>query len=157
MKKLIAAVAVALGVSAMAYDNYFYWMVDGTGDYTWAWTGARISDNNGATYLALTDRWYDSIGTVASKANAEAGVYASYATLGSTYLVELLWDDTAVAIAEIASGTVSDRSTTDLTMEPKDPFRVSSFTATGVVPEPTSGLLSLFGLALLAIRRKKVA
>ena len=158
MKKLIAVMAAALGLSAMAYDNYFYWMVDDTGDYSWVWTGARISGDNGDTYLALADSWFNDIGYEASKADAEVGVFSSY-TIGSSYLVELLWGDVAVAKATVASGSIqsSGSTTTDLSMAPKDPFRVGSFTATGVVPEPTSGLLSLFGLALLAIRRKKVA
>ena len=158
MKKLIAVMVAALGVSAMAYDDYFYWMVgNDTGDYSWVWTGARISGDNGDTYLALVDSWFNDIGDVASKADAQVGVFSGY-TIGSTYLVELLWGDTAVARATVADNSiVDDNRTSDFTMERSKPFLVGGFKATGVVPEPTSGLLSLFGLALLAIRRKKVA
>ena len=160
MKKLITILFAVAAASVMA-DEYLYWMVDEnlTGySGTWDSAGIRISQTD--KYLTLYDGDTGVIDAdgFASAAQAKNGMYAQYdVSSGYSYLVDLLWGGKTVAVAESFIPN-SDYTTTDMTMLPlQSPQVVSSFTATGAVPEPTSGLLSLFGLALLAIRRKKVA
>lgn len=158
MKKIIAILFAVAAVSVMA-DDYLYWMVDGnlTG-YGGNWDSAGIRLNETSSYLTLYDAVTgdDVVDGLASDDQAKNGLYAQGVTDGYSYLVDLLWGGKTVATASFLAD--SDYMSSDLEMFPiRSPQVVSSFEATGVVPEPTSGLLSLFGLALLAIRRKKVA
>lgn len=167
-KKLIAAIMIALaarGAFAVA-DSYLYWMVDGSvynlisGEAT-TYDYVKVSTDNGTTYL----NWYqydssvgysDSFGDVMyvgdNNATAKAywGVF-DYAP-GMSFLFELYNDDGTVAgflnTPWVSSSSIANGS---------DQSGLTAYTLTGVVPEPTSGLLSLFGLAVLALRRRKLA
>ena len=161
MKKLIAAMIAGFAMSAMAVDSYLYWMVDGLGtyaDYWGVWTSARISLDEGSSYLTIYDRFYNDQGTKVDKGNAMKGVYAEIqSSVAGSYLIELLWGDVTVATE---TGNISDLAsyiTTDLVMMPTELYGAHNFTRTGDVPEPTSGLLSLFGLAMLALKRRRSA
>ena len=160
MKKLALVLMSAFALSAMATDSYLYWMVAGKGDYAGEWTAVRISPS-GATdgYLSL---YYGGAGSYLGEtasydyATSASGIYANLgSTLGSTYLVELLLDSTSVATATLNGSDIGAYLTSSLLSPVPSPMEVSGFTATGAVPEPTSGLLMLFGLAGLALRRKR--
>ena len=162
MKRIVFAFIAALALDAMATDSYLYWIVSDTGDYDNTWEYARISGNDGNSYLNLYNGDTGAAltlggGTRATKTEAmDVGLYANIGSqLGSTYLVELLWGETTVATTSLDGGSLASYLTSSLLSPAGSPKAVGGFTATGVVPEPTSGMLSLFGLALLALRRRR--
>ena len=179
VKKMVAASVLAMVAStALAeVDSYLYWMV---ADNVVYWNGVNVGrtvkDVNGEyayasvkysgtdTYLT----WYTAAGTTADNytkmgVNASGGTQAAYwgidRDIGTSLVFELYsmsggqseligwldWDSGVplAALAPYISTTLEGTSG-------ETPFVIS-----GVVPEPTSGLLSLFGLAVLALRRKK--
>ena len=164
-KKIIAAVALAFAAQGVfAADSYLYWMVDPsvynsisqeptTFDY------AKVSVDGGSTYL----NWYqyDSLsGYSVSQgdkmyASAGGGTEAAYWGVfdyspGTTFLFELYNDDNSVAgfmnVDWVNTSAIASGFST---------AGVSPFALTSVVPEPTSGLLMLIGMAGLALKRKR--
>ena len=162
----MAAIAAFAMSSARAEDSYLYWLVDSSvhnlisGEAaTFDYATVKVSGSD--TYLS----WYNQGSSTANGwqmyVNDAGGTSAAYwgtfnYTSGSTFLFEL-WnevsggDDTLVGFLEtpwvssssIASGT--------------DASGATPYVLTGVVPEPTSGLMMLLGLAALALKRRKQA
>lgn len=162
MKKLALVLMSAFALSAMATDSYLYWMVKDSGNYNKTWTAVRISSSDATDgYLSLYSGGAGTeLGTSAAAgyATSASGIYANLGVgdvLGSTYLVELLWGDTPVATTTIGGSGLDSYLTKSLLAPASSPLGVTNFEATGAVPEPTSGLLMLFGLAGLALRRKR--
>lgn len=154
LKYIAVAVAVlALGSAVADEDNYIYWMVENAHYYEEPGYGipfayATISVDGGATYLspaAASDETGFSTDGVYSGAFDSANA--------TTFLVEL-WaagSDERVGWMRYSAAALSDYFYQNAgTHGEGSPFVVSA-----VVPEPTSGLLSLFGLAALALRRKR--
>lgn len=168
MKQLLSIVALVLAFAASAEDQYFYWMLGDevkiddkrleTGTYY-----AKISADNGASYLNL----YGDLGN-----DAPSFGYLTYDTsddspkvfayLGSPqaakYLVEL-YNDTSdganpIGYADLYLAELGDYITSGGMSKPlAGAYAVSGFSS---VPEPTSGLLLLLGVAGLALKRKRV-
>lgn len=159
---IMTAVAMLTAHGAFAVDSYLYWMASDSivnylaverGDNSvQQWKYAMVSyDGN---YLTM---WNGSQDTGLKEidfedATAHGSWWGSFAyTAGSSFLFELYNDEGLVGFlntpwvdsSAIASGAGAAGAT--------------PYTLTGVVPEPTSGLLSLFGLAVLALRRRKLA
>lgn len=164
MKKLLTIAALILAFAGFAEDQYLYWMISNdatlpdstplTGDYY-----AKISADGGQSWLNL----YSDIGgtplttgggqalefTAGDSGYAFAGLIDSAST---SFLVELYQDSVAVGRAQISPA--AEYFTQGGMSNPlAAPFAVSSFAA---VPEPTSGLLLLLGVAGLALRRRKM-
>lgn len=162
--KILTSLAIALVASASfaTVDSYLYWMVDKAkfGDTPAYFDYATVSIDGGETYLNL----YDGAESLDSgkAGSVEDGVYwstdAYYAGYDSsdtfsTFLVELWvngqsdsvgWQSySAAGLGKYIAGGMNQVGS---------PLVVSQ-----VVPEPTSGLLSLFGLAALALRRRRRA
>ena len=158
MKRLALILAVFCAFSALATEQYLYWMVGGTGDYSGTWDSVRMKESGEDSYLTLYSGGAGtSLGTEAQAAYATSvsGLYAALgASIGSEYLVDLMWGDTAVATTTIGGSGLDSYLTASLLSPASSPLKVSGFAATGAVPEPTSGLLLLLGVAALAIRRK---
>ena len=170
MKKLIAICAVALSMGSFA-DSYLYWMVSDSTSWDVSpaptYNAARIAYANGdgssTGYLTLYSINAESIGTSIGF-DAEDGTGSLYAGLvtyteGYSYYIELLNDSTVVgksstlAYSEAANNILASISQTDI--QSSATAWAPNFTATSAVPEPTSGMLLLFGLAGLALRRKR--
>lgn len=170
MKKLIALCAVALSMGAFA-DSYLYWMVSDSA--TWdvasapSYDTARVGvvDSTGATvgYLNIYN-WGETTG--AGSAQIISGIdnefYANlgtYADSGYSYYIELLNDPTVVGKSTQISYSDATNyilaSITQTEIPSSATAWAPNFTATSAVPEPTSGMLLLFGLAGLALRRKR--
>lgn len=167
LNTLLALIAAGFTFTAAhaAVDSYLYWMVDGANyngsainfDY------ATISGDSGATYLNI----FDSNGQSQSQYlpsdaymggsvgnSTSGGAYAGLVsgTTYSSFLVELWLDSNE----RVGWQTYSYASLVDY-IYTTTPSSVTPFSVTAVVPEPTSGLLSLFGLAALALRRRRRA
>ena len=162
MSKLITVLAFALAASAAsATDSYLYWLIDGA-NYNGSainFSYVTISADDGENYLSLyspgtatSETSYLLSNGANSSYGAPAGIYAGFDGSVSSFLVEL-WSDSDVRVGwqSYGSGALADyifNSTTGGTST--TPFAVSS-----VVPEPTSGLMMLLGIAALALKRRK--
>lgn len=170
-KKLLALIAVGFAFTAAhaAVDSYLYWMVDnatqnGTPvnfDY------ARVTANG--SYLNIynvdTGLSYDSPyaasdlyagGSVGNSTYGapSMGVYSGFdSSVGyNTFLIELLSGE-----AVVGSMSYSLASLTDYIYNSTTGGGGVNALVVSAIPEPTSGLLSLFGLAALALRRRRRA
>ena len=181
MKKLLMAMALAgaaMVASAEDEDKFLYWMVDvsDSPDYAFNYATIKAKDASGneSDYLWLYGQEsadkiaqrlyasnygengsYDPGTTTGGGAFAGLGNYG----IGSRFLVELWTDgDTAsdpanrVAFGWLTYDAVKDSIFSAGNLSGAAPFTVGS---TMLVPEPTGGLLTLLGLAVLALRRKQ--
>lgn len=174
MKKLILSALMALSCGALFAadtDMYLFWMISDEatvkgGGALPDLTGynARISDGNNQ-YLTLYNALPNDGGTAYANnmvaANDALGYgFERWASIdgynnSSTFIVELLQGDTVVYQSDsvLYSALAGYISSSKGMATPADAYGFSSFTA---VPEPTSGLLLLLGVAGLALRRKKM-
>ena len=184
MKKLIAACLLALSAQiSTAADSYLWWQFPGGDDLlagqkrTWVegtepdFSSYRVGVMDNATgknvdYLNIYNVNGGSDGTtvdallakdLGQAASAKLGIYAAD---GYSYYIELVSDanvfvgrsvDTisyseAKALSYIQTSVLKSESATGV-------WQPTSFT-TEQIPEPTSGLLVLLGLAGLALKRK---
>lgn len=160
---------------AASADSYLYWMIDTTSagsDYAYA----RIRDVNtpgDASYLTIydgsfEDPYTDGVGGVSGAAKeyvdlaaaVNDGFYASLAgidTSTASFVVELYNDSGKFLAQSFADGAYGNLSAYiyrgGISAPPAVPWTAGSFD----VPEPSSGLLMLLGMAGLALRRKRVA
>ena len=157
MKKLLMSLALVgslAGMSAKA-DSYLYWMVDQTGDTD------PFSFANAVIY-GVGANGKEAIGSAAAvpEGNINTDVSTTIDFSGqswSSFLVELYAADGWMK----ASGTLTYSSemaglyqSTLAGGTPKNPAKFSTFTP-GAIPEPTSGMLLLFGICGLALKRKR--
>ena len=166
MKKLFVLSLLSIAFNVMAEDYYLYWMVDkdATLDTDTPLSGtyyAKVKDASTGDYLNLYRApGAESYGTeymvnLASSRPTFAGIFSAIPSETSTYFVELYntsgtspnsWVGQATlewgGNNFIASGSVA---------LPPDWASASRFQS---VPEPTSGMLLLLGVAGLALRRK---
>lgn len=161
---LMLAAAAAAGAVRAEVDSYLYWMVSDTATYSYAagatlsgtpvnYDYAKISADGGSTYLSLYGPGGGDLGadTLDKGADGYAGFASSPAF--SSFLVELYLDEYSerVGWATIPYNTAMQYAFTDITQQ-KLP---NLYTVTQVIPEPTSGVLLLLGMAGLALRRRR--
>ena len=171
---VVAVMLIAAKATFAAADSYLYWMASDTVKNLWSgetvtWNKARVNfggtvrdystgDIVGGTWLTFSDG-YEDYGDTANRDDVVGGgAYAWGAfdarSTGESFIFELLNDDTYVGALQQdidwLRGYIVTSSSAD---KPSS----GAFMLTGVVPETTSGLLSLFGLAALALRRRRRA
>ena len=162
-----AALALAFACTSALADNgyqYLYWYVDETeADEPIAFAYATLKDGRTGTVIdALGADSYlssETLGLTAGSATAPVG-YASdlgaYANSANYFYIEL-FDENDVGLG--ASSYLSYSSlfslgylgTNDTGTNVEHAWKVSAF----MVPEPTSGMLFLLGIAALSLRRKR--
>ena len=166
MKKMLVLAALAAGLAAYAEDNAYqclYWQVQADK------VAADVPDYNVAYFYALDgDSVKHAIGvadwtqtqTPSSRTDSEivgTGDLTGYSS-GYSFLMELAYWDGSAGVMVGKSGTYafSDLSAY-LTSVPGGSGIPTQgvFAPTFNVPEPTSGLLMLLGIAGLALRRKR--
>lgn len=156
---MVLALALAANVASAAADSYLYWMLgdnirNNLGGDTVQYEYATVKLDG--EYLSLYKG--DAVqGTeVASSLADTAGYWGKFdaSASHSTFLFEL-WNDGATdPVGWLTMNYADMQNFISNGTTPHGTFNVASY---GVVPEPTSGLLSLFGLAALALRRRKRA
>ena len=172
MKKLIAVAVAALSLGAFADDSYLYWMTPSsvswkTGDTEaeYSYVAIGVMDNatgQNVSYLANTT--FGVATTDASGKFVESGSGYWYANLSTyannaySFYIELFNDKGSVgrSVDVLSYESAKTYATTFGTQAPSaTAWSTTSFT-TAAIPEPTSGLLMLFGLSALALRRKRM-
>ena len=171
MKKLIVSALAALSFGALSAadtDQYLWWMIDdkvkitnfdGTEGSLDGLT-AKIAVDGGTTYLNLYDNSYDGVSFGKAVAATDVKDFDIFAGIGdygyaNSFIVEL-WNETTntkeFTSEQMSYSALSAYIGSMKGMDtPSSVYSVKSFTA---VPEPTSGLLLLLGVAGLALRRK---
>lgn len=163
--------AIAAFAAFTASADVIYWMVAGTEDITndnapLAFYYATISVDGGATHLNMVEwqgveavstgfyKLYSNEGDSTSTGPGYSGSFNSASV--SSFLVEL-WNENDQRVgwqtydqAEVMESIWKDGDDTS-----RDLSGVAQFRVTGVIPEPSSGLMLLLGGMLLALRRRK--
>jgi len=180
MKKILLGAVILATCLVHADDSYIYWMMDDTTsgyDYKNVQISAVDTSSWKSTPLELAiveDSGYVSIGTSVSKEDANAlkdagfGFYVNlgeYATDAYSYFFELV-NDSGQVVAHSNNGLSWAAAKTRLASAmgvagtSGDPWTPSEGGgggfSPGAVPEPTSGLMLLLGVAALSLRRRRV-
>lgn len=162
MKKITALAALVASLvvsSAFAEDSYIYWLVDSSAD-GFTWNYAELFAQNGDTVESI-DVW----GTPSTTMSKTAGDYVTSTVTGYTgdgwsYYIELINNSvsTGDAIAKSRiSQTYADLVSSGAIRAQADPKAISpvTFSSFQAVPEPSTGVMLLVGLALVGLKRKR--
>ena len=175
MKKLVifALMALSCGVLFAETDMYLYWMIGADATFTdksGQTVGKEVLEtmtakigytyNGQDTYLDLYDSYLNQF--AASTEGTAFGNVFDFETFAGTFAQ----NDSYSFFVELANGSMTLRSSDSASYSALMPY-ISSMkgqatpaaaygfrTFTQAVPEPTSGLLLLLGVAGLALRRK---
>ena len=168
MKKLLT-LAVALGAAALTHAASFNWKVNGesetvnyqvyiVGSIVTTWTSVSDIATAASTFGSATSGTITKQSSRNISANGTASIESISKDSASVYFVIVSGDDAKTynyanydVKGSVYSGT--DASPGTFTIEASDLSSSGSFA--GSIPEPTSGLLMLVGLAGLALRRKR--
>ena len=162
MKKLMMMAVVGLGVLALRADFsdlYFNFNIESSPDYSYAKIGYALTSakTTPPTYLLESEGQGEKFGADWFGAGADGAFAAltgedswdNYSFLVQTFDAsdEMVGQSEWIAFsaADLAGSVYGDMSSTTT------PYGVT----VGAVPEPTSGMLFLLGLAGLALRRKR--
>ena len=161
-----AALALAFACTSALADNgyqYLYWYVDESmNNNTFPFAYATLTEGNSGTAIASlgANSWMDDEGLGLTAGYGPIGFASDlgeYANSSSYFYVELFGEDNVgVAVSTALSYTqlfsAGYLGTDGIGTNVEHAWKVSSF----MVPEPTSGMLFLAGLALLGLRRKSL-
>ena len=165
MKSILSIAALAVTLCASATDQYLYWMIeddsiltaaDGTekplkGEYY-----ARVKTVTGSYLNFYETPGGDSLGDVFAIEDIQDNIPTFAGVVSGTpasFIIELYNDAGAAQGSWVGQATLGwdPKNITSGGMGNVTPGHVNSFSA---VPEPTSGLLLLLGVAGLALRRE---
>jgi len=160
MKSMFLALAT-LAVACPAFADYTYqalfWQVDGTANYYGSDdnTYAALYATIGGDKICIDGR---TVGTAKGQVKSEfVPAYSSYDFSSASFYVELLNESGAT----LATSTLSPLYSALIAYMERNnsgseaPSISSPYTYSFVIPEPTSAMLMLLGVAGLALKRKR--
>jgi len=183
MKKLMIALAI-VAMAAITQAASFDWKTGATGKLYEAGTTTLLASGTAYIFAAdattqqavltafLDDKTWTT-GSLNSKSVASGAIKATngeafnYGTGGNTYnFYVALVDGDSIFISDTVSATAADVGFETASFNLKNASQAAAFesstfsaggwyTASAPVPEPTSGLLMLIGMAGLALRRRR--
>lgn len=171
MKKVLSAV-VLLGAMCASAESYLYWMVGDTGNFAYDNAQVRVLDNGTATDNYLSLYYADGTAVVGNKVSqeyaaaaqeAELGLYAALGNLlgpNYSYIIELR-DAQGGFVAQTGALSYSDALNNIVESGIAVPAGGTGWDPGSGggspynIPEPTSGIMLLLGVAALALRRRR--
>lgn len=170
MNKYIAlAAAVMLGGASHA--AYLYWQVDASDaqDITFGYARVVAESESGTQYMSITDgsgNTKDGYQMVAAGSHAAINLDQLSDASAYSYYIELInYNETSQTYDVVGTSKASPATYTSLVQSnfidvgnmglPMTPATVWHG-GTYSVPEPTSAMLVMFGMGLLALKRKRV-
>ena len=168
MKRFLLLSCMMLLVSA-ANASYLYWQIESTTDETATLKSSETvgGDGTAVEVYAVVDDGYGNAILAPTETLVPGVVYAIDSTAvdsGYSYWVEMSnsssYEGTKYSGAEFASMTYSDAAETTSLADiaegtvPVGTWHASSGSMSAPVPEPTSAILMMFGMAFLGLKRK---
>ena len=159
------AVALLVAATVVHADYFVKWEIQDSTPFEFSYAKMAISGTAGSTFLldqaGGLDRFYGDAESGLSKTLAEtSGRFASEGGSDYSFQVYLYGEDDAMLaksetkdFAALGDGGLRCINTSLSGLSGEGTWTVKGFTA---VPEPTSGLLLLLGVAGLALRRRRV-
>lgn len=170
MKKLLLGALMVMGVFGTAQASELYWMIadnaelDGSELGTWD-TAYIYASVDGSNFRGeFIEEWTKS----------DMSIWDGYAVTGigeydaaKSFYIELYDAGSKIGQSVVSMSDPKQGATLASTLEAAgaidiggganmpSPYSFTTFTTSEVVPEPTTGLLMLFGLAGLALRRRR--